>query len=68
MMKFWRDFIDGMASIFNLAGSPPPRLPVSNPEIDRLNKQSLADDWNAVGGDMRKAITALEEKKRAEGK
>ncbi len=62
--SFWRDWAAGMASIFNIA-PPPPRLPVSDAEAARLNEKALADDWNAVGGDMHKAMAALEEEKRA---
>ena len=62
---FWRDWIAGMANICNIFPPPPPMPgPVSNAEIARLNEKALADDWNAVGGDMRKAMAALEEEKR----
>jgi hypothetical protein len=63
----WRNFLIGAGSIFSLAPTPP-RLPLSDAEAARLNEKALGDDWGAVGGDMRKAMRALEEKKQAEGK
>jgi uncharacterized protein (UPF0335 family) len=55
-MKFkqLKHFIKGIGSVFNL-------MPQVSPEVkdilNKTNSQAIADDWKAVGDDIRTVIT-----------
>jgi hypothetical protein len=60
-----RSFMIGAGSLFQLAPPPAPK-PLDAREAAAFNENAIAGDWRAVGGDMRRAIDALERKKAAE--
>lgn len=49
-MTFWQAFLRGFTAIFNPIPMPRPR------RFERDDRAALARDWQAVGGDMRRAI------------
>ena len=67
-MRWFKALTRGMASIFrgmstfNIMPSQPPRRPkyklLSHEEVEQELTQALRDDWEQVGTDMKKVISA----------
>lgn len=55
--SFWRNFLDGAASIFSIFPSEPAKgIPSFQEMFPKSDEEALRSDWEKIGQDMQKAI------------
>jgi len=63
-------FLRGMASLFDFAGvlnERPHRRPLTPEEGAEADARAIASDWEAIGGDFRRAIEQYERERSKTG-
>jgi hypothetical protein len=69
MKRKWRAFWQGFASVFDLFGVHHERRykALMKDVLGKTDAEAIRSDWEAVGGDLRKAIEQVEAARKDEG-
>ncbi len=59
--NYWNELLHGMCGTFNITGDYFKRS--YQFKIPSSDSESIASDWNAIGGDLRKAISKADERR-----